>query len=86
VKLQTYTPDTITMATGAGDSASAAATLWDGERFTTFMPKLSCRGSGSALKKLAEGLGMDCFSSAFDSTAVGFSGRDERAGSQSCVV
>jgi pseudaminic acid synthase len=73
VKLQTYTPDTITMAADREEFRIGGGTVWDGrnlhdlygEAFTPWewQPKL---------KKEAENLGMDLFSSAFDLTAVDF--------------
>ncbi|HVN19618.1 MAG TPA: pseudaminic acid synthase [Dongiaceae bacterium] len=73
VKLQTYTPDTITMSSDNRHFRIEGGTIWDGrnlhelygEAFTPWewQPKL---------KKLASDLGMDCFSSAFDATAVDF--------------
>jgi pseudaminic acid synthase len=73
VNLQTYTADTITIASQHPEFRVSGGTLWDGrtlhelysEAFTPWewQPKL---------KKLAEELGMDCFSSAFDPTAVDF--------------
>jgi len=73
VKLQTYTPDTITMASEREEFRVSGGTLWEwAERFTTLCRSFQCRGSGTRTEKLAEGLGMDCFSSAFDSTAVDF--------------
>jgi N-acetylneuraminate synthase len=73
VKLQTYTPDTITMASEREEFRVSGGTLWDGRTLhdlyaEAFMPwEWQPR-----LKKLAGDLGMDCFSSAFDSTAVDF--------------
>jgi pseudaminic acid synthase len=73
VKLQTYTPDTITIASNREEFRVGGGTVWDGrnlhdlygEAFTPWewQPKL---------KKAAENLGMDLFSSAFDFTAVDF--------------
>ena len=73
VKLQTYTPDTITIQSDQKYFQVGGGTLWDGrslydlyqEAFTPWewQPKL---------KKLADDLGMHCFSSAFDHTAVDF--------------
>ncbi|MGH9497283.1 MAG: pseudaminic acid synthase [Candidatus Sulfotelmatobacter sp.] len=73
VKLQTYTADTITIASNREYFRVGGGTLWDGrnlhdlyrEAYTPWewQPKL---------KKIANDLGMDCFSSAFDSTAVDF--------------
>ena len=73
IKLQTYTADTITLASNREYFRVGGGTLWDGrnlhdlygEAYTPWewQPKL---------KKAANDLGMDCFSSAFDATAVGF--------------
>jgi pseudaminic acid synthase len=73
VKLQTYTPDTITIASEREDFRVNGGTLWDGRTLhdlytEAFMPWEWQPG----LKKLAEDLRMHCFSSAFDSTAVDF--------------
>jgi pseudaminic acid synthase len=72
VKLQTYTADTMTIACDRPEFR-ISGTVWNGrelhelyrEAFTPWdwQPKL---------KKIAEGLGMNLFSSAFDSTAVDF--------------
>jgi N-acetylneuraminate synthase len=73
VKLQTYTPDTITIASERQEFRVSGGTLWDGRTLhdlyaEAFMPwEWQPR-----LKTLAEDLGMDCFSSAFDSTAIDF--------------
>lgn len=73
VKLQTYTADTITIACDREPFRIGGGTLWDGrnlhdlyaEAFTpwAWQPKL---------KKVANDLGMDLFSSPFDETAVDF--------------
>lgn len=73
VKLQTYTPDTITLQSDKGYFRVSGGTLWDGrtlydlygEAYTPWewQPKL---------KELANKLGMDLLSSAFDDTAVDF--------------
>jgi len=73
VKIQTYTPDTITIKSEREYFRVGGGTLWDGralydlygEAYTPWdwQPKL---------KKAANGLGMDLFSSAFDDTAVDF--------------
>jgi pseudaminic acid synthase len=73
IKLQTYTPDTMTLASDRDEFVIGGGTIWDGrnlhdlygEAYTPWewQPKL---------KQAAEELGMDCFSSAFDSTAVDF--------------
>jgi pseudaminic acid synthase len=73
VKLQTYTADTITMACDAESFRIGGGTMWDGktlhelygEAYTPWewQPKL---------KRAAAELGMQCFSSAFDASAVDF--------------
>ena len=73
VKLQTYTADTITLASDKKCFRIAGGTLWDGrtlhdlyqEAFTPWewQPKL---------KQVAGDLGLQLFSSAFDETAVDF--------------
>jgi N-acetylneuraminate synthase len=73
VKLQTYTPDTITIQSDRPEFKISGGTLWDGrtlyelygEAFTPWewQPKL---------KKVANDLGMTLFSTPFDKTAVDF--------------
>lgn len=73
VKLQTYTPDTITIRSNREYFRIGGGSLWDGrmlyelygEAYTPWewQPKL---------KQVAESLGLDLFSSPFDSTAVHF--------------
>ncbi len=73
VKLQTYTPDTITLNSDREYFHIGGGTMWDGrtlhhlyaEAFTPWewQPKL---------KRVANDLGLDLFSSAFDATAVDF--------------
>jgi len=73
VKLQTYTPDTITIDVDGPMFRPASGSLWEGrtlyqlygEAYTPWpwQPKL---------KALADGLGIHLFSSAFDATAVEF--------------
>ncbi len=73
VKLQTYTADTMTLASNKEYFRISGGTLWDGrilydlyqEAFTpwAWQPKL---------KQVAEDLGLQLFSSAFDDTAVDF--------------
>jgi pseudaminic acid synthase len=73
IKLQTYTPDTITLASERPEFRINAGTLWDGRTLhdlysEAFMPW----EWQPKLKSTAEDLGLDLFSSAFDSTAVDF--------------
>ena len=73
IKLQTYTADTITISSELDIFKISGGTLWDGrtlhdlysEAYTPWewQPKL---------KRVANDLGMDLFSSAFDETAVDF--------------
>ena len=73
IKLQTYTPDTITIDSRRPEFLIGKGTLWEGrnlyelygEAYTPWewQPKL---------KAEAEKLGMDCFSTPFDDTAVEF--------------
>lgn len=73
VKLQTYTADTITVRSDRPEFRVGGGTLWDGrtlydlygEAYTPWewQPKLM---------RIANDLGMDLFSSAFDATAVDF--------------
>jgi pseudaminic acid synthase len=72
-KLQTYTPDTITIRSNREEFKIGGGTLWDGrtlyelygEAYTPWewQPKL---------KRIADDLGLHLFSSPFDSTAVDF--------------
>src|SRR5256714_15095283 len=73
VKLQTYTPDTITIASDREYFRINGGTIWDGrtlhelyaEAYTPWewQPKL---------KQVANDLGLDLFSTPFDPTAVAF--------------
>src|SRR3984893_5961396 len=73
IKLQTYRPDTITIDCDSPLFQTAGGSLWAGknlyhlysEAFTPWewQPKL---------KEIANDLGMDCFSTPFDATAVDF--------------
>src|SRR5580765_7897445 len=73
IKLQTYTADTITFRSNRKEFLIGGGTIWDGrtlhelyrEAYTPWewQPKL---------KKVAEELGLDLFSSPFDTTAVDF--------------
>ena len=73
VKVQTYTPDTITLACDRDEFRITAGTLWDGRTLhnlyrEAFMPW----EWQPKLKTMAEEIGLDFFSTAFDSTAVDF--------------
>ena len=73
VKLQTYTPDTITIASDREEFRIGGGTIWDGRNLHDLYREAYMPWEWQPrLKKLAEDLGMDCFSSAFDPTAVDF--------------
>src|SRR5829696_7647397 len=73
IKLQTYTPDTITLKSDAEQFVIRSGTVWDGrtlhdlygEAFTPW-------GWHRPLQQRADSLGMAFFSSPFDATAVDF--------------
>jgi len=73
VKLQTYTADTITIDSDAPAFTAGHGSLWEGTSLhalyeTAYMPW----DWQPRLKAVADELGMDCFSSPFDPTAVEF--------------
>jgi len=73
VKLQTYTPDTITLESDAPAFIQGASSLWKGESLHSLYQKAYTPWDWQPrLKAIADGLGMDCFSSPFDATAVDF--------------
>jgi pseudaminic acid synthase len=73
VKLQTYTADTITIASSRKEFSIGGGTLWDGRNLHDLYGEAYTPWEWQPrLKKVAEGLGMDLFSSAFDATAVDF--------------
>jgi pseudaminic acid synthase len=73
VKLQTYTPDTITIASDREEFRIGGGTLWDGRNLHDLYGEACTPWEWQpGLKKVANSLGMDLFSSAFDATAVDF--------------
>lgn len=73
VKLQTYTPDTITIASDRNEFRIGGGTLWDGRNLHELYGEACTPWEWQPrLKKIANDLGMDLFSSAFDATAVDF--------------
>lgn len=73
VKLQTYTPDTITLDCDAAPFQISSGTIWDGTTLhalyrDAFMPW----EWHEPLMERARSLGLECFSSPFDSSAVEF--------------
>lgn len=73
VKLQTYTPDTITIDSDNEYFQIKQGTLWDGKTlYQLYQEAYTPWEWQPELKKLAEDLGLICFSSPFDKTAVDF--------------
>ncbi len=73
IKLQTYTPDTITIRSDKKCFQVTGGTLWDGRPFYDLYAEAYTPWEWQPkLKEIANGLGMDLFSSAFDETAVEF--------------
>ena len=73
VKLQTYTPDTMTIDCGGGDFKHGKGSLWEGKTLyelykEAYMPWYW----QPKLKKIANNIDLDLFSSAYDPTAVDF--------------
>lgn len=73
LKLQTYTPDTITLNCDDEPFQITQGTIWDGTTLHALYEEAYTPWEWQAsLKKHAEDLGMDCFSSPFDLTSVDF--------------
>lgn len=73
VKLQTYTADTITIDSDKPYFRISGGTLWDGETLYSLYQKAYTPWEWQPrLMEEAMKLGMDCFSSPFDPTAVAF--------------
>jgi pseudaminic acid synthase len=73
VKLQTYTPDTITINSSSEYFQIKQGTIWDGRTlYDLYKEAYTPWKWQPKLKKLAEDLGLVCFSSPFDKTAVDF--------------
>ena len=73
IKLQTYTPDTITMRSELECFRIRGGTLWDGRTLHDLYGEASMPWDWQPkLKTVANELGLDLFSSAFDATAVDF--------------
>jgi N-acetylneuraminate synthase len=72
VKLQTYTPDTITLDSDR-KHFQISGTIWDGRKlYDLYGDAFTPWDWQPQLKQIANDLGMDLFSSPFDSTAVDF--------------
>ncbi len=73
VKLQTYTPDTITIQSNRKEFQINAGTIWDGRSlYELYGEAFTPWEWHPRLKTAANHLGMDLFSSPFDETAVEF--------------
>jgi len=73
VKLQTYTPDNITIDCDNEYFQIKHGTLWDGKTlYKLYQEAYTPWEWQPKLKKIAEDLGLICFSSPFDKTAVDF--------------
>jgi pseudaminic acid synthase len=73
VKLQTYTPDTITIQSNRECFRVGGGTLWEGRSlYDLYQEAYTPWEWQPKLKKVADDLGMQCFSSAFDASAVDF--------------
>ena len=73
IKLQTYTPDTITIRSEKEYFRVRGGTLWDGKTFYDLYREAYTPWEWQPkLKQVANDLGMDLFSSAFDASAVDF--------------
>jgi pseudaminic acid synthase len=73
VKLQTYTAETITLKSDREYFRIGGGTLWDGRTLHELYAEAYTPWEWQPrLKKIANDLGLDLFSSAFDSTAVDF--------------
>lgn len=73
VKLQTYRPDTITIQSDAEPFRNAKGGLWEGKTLYDLYAEAYTPWDWTPnLVALASSLGMDCFSSPFDFTAVDF--------------
>ena len=73
IKLQTYTPDTMTIDCDNEYFQIKQGTLWDGQSFYQLYKNAYTPWEWQPrLKEIAESEGLICFSSAFDKTAVDF--------------
>jgi N-acetylneuraminate synthase len=73
VKLQTYTPDTITMNSDREYFRIGGGMLWDGRKlYDLYGEAFTPWGWQPKLKEIANDLGLDLFSTPFDDTAVDF--------------
>lgn len=73
IKLQTYTPDTLTLHSDRPEFRVGGGTLWDGRTLYDLYAEAYTPWEWHApLKRAADEVGLDFFSTAFDPTAVDF--------------
>lgn len=73
IKLQTYTPDTLTIDCRRPEFRVGKGTLWEGQNlYDLYSEAFTPWEWQPELKKEAESLGMHCFSTPFDDTSVDF--------------
>lgn len=73
IKLQTYTPDTLTIQSNASEFQIGGGTPWDGNTLYNLYAEAYMPWEWQPkLKKLADDLGIDLFSTPYDKTAVDF--------------
>ncbi len=73
VKLQTYTPDTLTIDCDAPDFLIGGGTIWDGRKlYDLYAEAYTPWEWQPKLKAVADDVGLDLFSTPFDSSAVDF--------------
>lgn len=73
IKLQTYTPDTITINSSTSHFSIGKGTLWEGKSlYELYGEAYTPWDWQPKLKELADQLGLDCFSTPFDFTAIEF--------------
>lgn len=73
VKLQTYTPDTMTIRCDLPPFRIGKGTIWEGKNLYDLYGEAYTPWEWQPrLKQIAEGLGLQCFSAPFDATAVDF--------------
>lgn len=76
IKLQTYTPDTITLDCANRYFKIRQGTIWDGRTlYDLYKEAYTPWDWQPKLKKYAEGLGLVCFSTPFDKSSVDFLGK-----------
>jgi pseudaminic acid synthase len=73
IKLQTYTPDTMTIASNRQEFRVAGGTIWDGRNLHELYAEAYTPWEWQPkLKRAANDLGLDLFSTPFDASAVEF--------------